>query len=286
MVLKPKFESVLRTVIVATVTGTFLFPSVTSLPQALAETPTPNPTSSELQPTVQPSLSPWPSSSPSATPTPSATAAPTPTPTNSASPSIDAPDSLWVVVDKKRPLKPANWVPKNLVTPKFTDGAGVNPRGIQLAKPAGKAIKLMATAMKAAGAGTLALDSTYRSYSSQVAVHAKDVAALGLVAGEKLAARPGFSEHQTGLAADVSAVNQGCVIQVCFAKTKAGKWLAANSWQFGFILRYPDGRTATTGYQFEPWHFRFVGTELSTRMHLSGITVLEDAFGLPAAPNY
>jgi zinc D-Ala-D-Ala carboxypeptidase len=264
VVLKPKFESVLRTVIVATVTGTFLFPSVTSLPQALAETPSPNPTSSEVQPTVQPSLS----ASPTATT------------------SIDAPDSLWVVVDKKRPLKPANWVPKNLVTPKFTDGAGVNPRGIQLAKPAGKAIKLMATAMKSAGAGTLALASTYRSYSSQVAVHAKDVATLGLVAGEKLAARPGYSEHQTGLAADVSAVNQGCVIQVCFAKTKAGKWLAVNSWQFGFILRYPDGRTATTGYQFEPWHFRFVGTELSTRMHQSGITVLEDAFGLPAAPNY
>jgi D-alanyl-D-alanine carboxypeptidase len=189
-------------------------------------------------------------------------------------------------VNKQRPLKPTNWVPKNLVTPKFTDGAGINPRGIQLAKPAGKAIKLLATAMKAAGAGTLALASTYRSYSSQVAVHDKDVAALGLAAGERLAARPGYSEHQTGLAADVSAVNQGCVIQVCFAKTKAGKWLAANSWQFGFILRYPDGRTATTGYQFEPWHFRYVGTELSTRMHQSGIAALEDAFGLPAAPNY
>ena len=144
----------------------------------------------------------------------------------------------------------------------------------------------MATAMKAAGAGTLALDSTYRSYNSQVAVHAKDVAALGLAAGERLAARPGYSEHQTGLAADVSAVNQSCAIQVCFAKTPAGKWLAANSWQFGFILRYPEGRTATTGYQFEPWHFRYVGTELSTRMHQTGITVLEEVFGLPAAPNY
>ncbi len=284
MVLKPKFESVLKTVIVATMVGCFLFPSVTSLPHAWAETPSPSSTSTVVQPSA--SATPVNSASPSVSPSASASPTSSPTPIATALPSIDAPDSLWVVVDKKRPLKPANWVPKNLVTPKFTDGAGVNPRGIQLAKPAGKAIKLMATAMKAAGAGTLALASTYRSYASQVAVHAKDVAALGLVAGEKLAARPGYSEHQTGLAADVSAVNQGCVIQVCFAKTKAGKWLAANSWQFGFILRYPDGRTATTGYQFEPWHFRFVGTELSNRMHQSGIAVLEDAFGLAAAPNY
>jgi D-alanyl-D-alanine carboxypeptidase len=200
--------------------------------------------------------------------------------------SIDAADSIWVVVDKKRPLKPANYVPKSLVAPRFEDGAGINPNRLQLAKVAAKAIKLMASAMKAAGAGTLALASTYRSYNTQVAVHNKDVAALGLVAGENLAARPGYSEHQTGLAADLAAVGQGCSIQVCFATTKAGKWLAANSWQYGWILRYPNGRTATTGYQFEPWHFRYVGIELSTEMHRTGIAVLEDFFKLPAAPTY
>jgi D-alanyl-D-alanine carboxypeptidase len=112
------------------------------------------------------------------------------------------------------------------------------------------------------------------------------VAQLGLVAGEYLAARPGYSEHQTGLAADLSAAGQGCVIRVCFANTKAGKWLAANAWQYGFILRYPKGHTATTGYQFEPWHYRYVGVELSTQMHLTGVAVLEDFFGLPAAPKY
>jgi D-alanyl-D-alanine carboxypeptidase len=211
---------------------------------------------------------------------------PTVSPWNPKLYSIDAPDSLWVVVDKKRPLNPLSYVPKNLVKPKFDDGAGLNPNGLQLAKPAAKAIKLMATAMKAAGSGTLVLSSTYRSYTTQVAVHNKDVAALGLVAGENLAARPGFSEHQTGLAADLSAAGQGCTIQVCFATTKAGKWLAANAWQYGFILRYPNGQTPYTGYQFEPWHYRYVGTELSTQMHNTGITVLEKFWGLPAAPNY
>jgi D-alanyl-D-alanine carboxypeptidase len=191
-----------------------------------------------------------------------------------------------VVVDKKRPLIPVSYVPKNLVTPRFTDGAGVNPYKIRLAKPAAKAIKLMATAMHTDGAGVLMLSSTYRSYQTQVAVHAKDVAALGLKAGENLAARPGYSEHQTGLAADLSAVGQGCVVNVCFAKTKAGKWLAANAWHYGFILRYPNGKTPITGYQFEPWHYRYVGVELSTEMHNTGVTVLETFFGLPAAPNY
>jgi D-alanyl-D-alanine carboxypeptidase len=106
------------------------------------------------------------------------------------------------------------------------------------------------------------------------------------LAGEALAARPGYSEHQTGLAADVSASGQGCVIQVCFAKTKAGKWLAANAWQYGFILRYPDGQTKTTGYQFEPWHFRYVGVQLATEMKSQNITVLEKFWNLPAAPAY
>ena len=253
---------------------------------------TPTPTSTPVG-TPTPAASVTPTPKPASTPT--VTPAPTGSPTPSASPtpsykpglySIDAPNSLWVVVDKKRPLNPANYVPASLVAPRFDDGAGYNPNRLQLAKVAAKAIKVMATAMMSAGAGTLALASTYRSYNTQVAVHNKDVAALGLVAGENLAARPGYSEHQTGLAADLAAVGQGCSIQVCFATTKAGKWLAANSWQYGWILRYPNGRTPTTGYQFEPWHFRYVGIELSTEMHRTGIAVLEDFFKLPAAPTY
>lgn len=218
---------------------------------------------------------------PSATPTPSPTIS-----SVSASPSPDVASSLWVVVNKRRPLSPLNYVPGNLVTPRFDDGAGSNPNAFQLTKPAAKALKLMATAMKTAGSGTLFMSSAYRSYQTQVAVHAKDVAAFGLIVGENLAARPGYSEHQTGLAVDLSAVGQACKIRVCFSGTQAGKWLAANSWQYGFILRYPDGQTATTGYQFEPWHFRYVGTDLSTAMHNTGVTVLEKYFKLSAAPSY
>ena len=260
---------------------------------ALAATPTPA-SSPSLSSGSAPSTSPsaTPSQSPSSSPAPSGVPSPSASPSvgpgvwNPALYSIDAPNSLWVVVNKTRPLNPISYVPPNLVTPRFDDGAGSNPQGLQLAKPAAKAIKLMATAMKAAGIGTLLISSAYRSYTTQVAVHARDVAALGLAAGENLAARPGYSEHQTGLAADLAAVGQGCVIRVCFATTKAGKWLASNAWQYGFVLRYPDGQTPTTGYQFEPWHYRYVGLELSTHLHQVGATVLEKFWGLPASPKY
>jgi D-alanyl-D-alanine carboxypeptidase len=189
--------------------------------------------------------------------------------------SLTRASSLWVVANKQRPLNPITYKPE----------IGYF-KGVQVAKVTAAALTKMAAGMLKDKAGTLLLNSGYRSYDTQVAVHDRQVKRLGLKAGEALAARPGYSEHQTGLAADVSAAGQGCTIQVCFAKTKAGKWLAANAWQYGFILRYPDGQTATTGYQFEPWHFRYVGVELATEMKSQNITVLEKFWKLPAAPTY
>ncbi len=195
--------------------------------------------------------------------------------------SLVAANSLWVIVNKTHPLKPLKYAPANLSAPKkFNNGK------LQLAKPAADAYVVMATAAKTAGAGTLSIASGYRSYALQVTVHAQDVKKFGLTAGEKLAARPGFSEHQTGLAADVWAPAQSCRIRVCFATTKAGKWLKANAWQYGFVIRYPDGSYPTTGYQFEPWHLRYVGVELSTELHNTGFTILEKFWQYPNSPNY
>ncbi len=226
--------------------------------------------------------SPTPSASPSVSPSPSISPTPSPTPTppivcgfcfNPSLHSLAKASSQWVVVNKHRPLAPLAYAP-------------VLSKNLNLAAIAAKAYDQMKAGMKKAGAGTLILNSGYRSYSTQKIVHANQVARLGLKAGEALAARPGHSEHQTGLAADVSASGQGCAIQVCFAKTKAGKWLVANSWQYGFVLRYSDGQTKITGYQFEPWHFRYVGVELATEMKSLNVTVLEKFWNLPAAPNY
>ncbi|MCX8529234.1 MAG: M15 family metallopeptidase [Rhodoluna sp.] len=220
------------------------------------------------------------------TPSPDVSIDPVPTPTpstpvdcgvcfNPGANSLTKANSLWVVANKQRPLNPITYKP-----------AIGYFKGVQVAKVTAAALSKMAAGMLKDKAGTLLLNSGYRSYDTQVVVHDRQVKRLGLKAGEALAARPGYSEHQTGLAADVSAAGQGCTIQVCFAKTKAGKWLAANAWQYGFILRYPDGQTATTGYQFEPWHFRYVGVELATEMKSQNVTVLEKFWKLPAAPSY
>ena len=195
--------------------------------------------------------------------------------------SLTAANSLWVVVNKKHPLNPINYAPAKLVRLKT-----FNPDNLPLGAQSAAALLVMSKAAKAAGAGSISIASGYRSYQRQVQIHTQDVARYGLLAGEKLAARPGYSEHQTGLAVDVFAPGQGCRIQICFGTTKAGKWLKANAWKYGFIIRYPDGSYPITGYQYEPWHLRFVGVELSTEMHTQGVTILENFWNYPPAPKY
>ena len=199
--------------------------------------------------------------------------------------STTEPDSRWIVVNKIRPLNPINYIPTDLVAPKFGT-LNANPYGRKLRKEASKAAYKLAMAMKAEGEGSLIIQSAYRSYAEQKTIHARQVEKYGLKAGEALAARPGYSEHQTGWAMDVSARNQGCQIRVCFGQTKAGIWLAQNAHRFGFIIRYPNYATPVTGYQYEPWHLRYVGQGLAIVMHDDKVSTLEKFFKLPAAPNY
>jgi D-alanyl-D-alanine carboxypeptidase len=84
----------------------------------------------------------------------------------------------------------------------------------------------------------------------------------------------------------VSALPSVCALDQCFANTPQGQWLAANGWKYGFIVRYPADKTAVTGYEYEPWHMRYVGLDLAAEMHRDGIETLEEFFGLPAAPDY
>jgi D-alanyl-D-alanine carboxypeptidase len=199
--------------------------------------------------------------------------------------STSDPSSIWVVVNKQRPLNPINYAPTDLVAPKFP-GLNFNPYNRKLRKEASTAAYKLAKAMKAEGKGTLVIQSAYRSYNEQATVHDRQVSKDGLKAGEALAARPGYSEHQTGWAMDVSARGQGCQIRVCFGQTKAGSWLAENSWKYGFIVRYQKYSTFYTGYQYEPWHLRYVGVDLAKVLNEDGFHTLEKYFGLPAAPNY
>lgn len=188
----------------------------------------------------------------------------------------DMASSLQVVVNKKRPLNPIDYLPKGKVQIGYS----------WVAKPAAQAYAQLKTAVSAKKLGTLCINSGYRSFASQKIIHAAKVAQLGKTAGERLAARPGHSEHQTGLAIDVSTTQLGCRIGP-FGSSRAAKWIAENAWQYGFIVRYPsNAKTAITGYVWEPWHLRFVGIELATEMRAKKISTLEEFFGLPAAPKY
>ena len=222
---------------------------------------------------------------------------PTPTPSDQAASepvsifnppirSIDDPDSTWLVLNKHRPLSPISYEPKRLRAPNLADPQLQNPSGQELRDEVAGATERMATAMSNAGAGTLVLHSGYRPFDVQQTIYERLKNQQGLAVAEQLIARAGYSEHQTGLAADFSAVGQGCEILTCFGKTEAGIWLSENAHFFGFIIRYPEGKEAITGFQYEPWHLRYVGGALALEMKEKGIQTLEEFWQLPASPDY
>jgi D-alanyl-D-alanine carboxypeptidase len=190
------------------------------------------------------------------------------------------PSSYQIVVNKVTPLSPLSYRPTDLVTV-----SKYNPYGRVLRREVAAKVIAMGNAMKAAGKGKLIVQSGYRSYSSQKSILKAKTRAIGKTKALLLVAKPGYSEHQTGLAVDFAAYGVS-TLTTSFAKTKAGIWLASNSYKYGFVLRYPKGKTAITGYNFEPWHFRYVGVQVATAMHDQGISTLEEYYRTGAAPNY
>ena len=222
-----------------------------------------------------------PSPSATTTPTPSATPTSTPAPTfDSSAQSIDDPASYWVVVNKQRPLNPEGFYPADLRAPQVPYEAYE-----QRADAATAIEQMFATFLQETGLEMESI-SGFRSYDSQVSIYNGWVNSLGQEQADLVSARPGHSEHQTGLAIDIGSIPAHCSLEECFSETTQAQWGAANAYRFGFILRYPADKTAITGYAYEPWHFRYVGVDLATDMNNQGIATLEEYFGLPAAPTY
>ncbi len=188
--------------------------------------------------------------------------------------SIDDPASPWVVINKLRPVTPQDWAPPTLQT--------VN--GAELVPEAAVALGEMANAAKAADA-LLKMGTGYRTFGYQQLLYEAYVDDWGAERADRFSARPGYSEHQTGWVVDVYA-SEECRLKECFADEPAGQWLADYAHEYGFIVRYPAGAEAVTGYTYEPWHLRYVGVALATHMHKDGIDTLEEVFGLDAAPDY
>ncbi|WP_308287720.1 M15 family metallopeptidase [Cryobacterium sp. 1639] len=228
----------------------------------------------------EPSANPMPTEPPR--PSPTASPDPTEAPTfDRAAHSIDDPNSIWVVVDKLRPLNPTDYAPADLVD---VPVPFANPP--RLRQEASDAVVSLFATFTAETGLALQSQSAYRSFDAQTRVYTGDVAALGQAGADLSTARPGTSEHQTGLTIDISAQPGQCSLSACFGDTPHGQWLAENAWRFGFLLRYPADKTAITGYEFEPWHYRYIGIDLATEMRETGVTTLEEFFGIPAAPSY
>ena len=175
------------------------------------------------------------------------------------------PDQITVLVNKYRILS-EDYIPGDLemIQPEY------NSQTLLLRHEARIAFESMCEAAKQEGILLKAV-STFRSFLYQEQVYYRNWTNEQPLpeyqaVRDRVSARAGHSEHQTGLAVDINDLEQ------TFADTPEGEWLAKYSYAYGFILRYPKGKEEITGYDYEPWHFRYLGTQLSERVHLTDLT--------------
>lgn len=186
------------------------------------------------------------------------------------------PSSLWVVVNKDTPLTEQHYRPSDLtlMTDVSRTDKGNDERSIRAVAVADFS-DMIATAKNAGY--DLIIGSGFRSYELQTTYFDHYAANSGEAAANQFSAKPGYSEHQTGLAADITLRSRECYLDACFGETPAGKWLAAHANDYGFIIRYPADKTTITKYEYEPWHIRYVGKPLAAALKQSGLT-LDEAY--------
>ena len=185
------------------------------------------------------------------------------------------PASPTVLVNKTTPLKPADYVPDGLTPAGGSENLMVPEAAVALA----------VLLDHAANEGhPLIVESAYRSHARQAQLYQGYVARYGEAYASTISAKPGTSEHQLGLAADVGLATGECSLERCFGDTPAGKWVASNAAEFGFVVRYAQGQEKVTGFGYEPWHLRYLGVDVVSAMEAAGAETLEEFAGAgPAA---
>lgn len=138
-----------------------------------------------------------------------------------------------------------------------------------------QAFNIMQADAKAAGL-TIYISSGYRDFGLQAMIYHRNAALYGQTRTDTFSARPGHSEHQTGMAFDLNTISGS------FGQSREGAWVRDNGHRYGFILRYPEGKEQFTGYQYEPWHIRYLGIDMATKVYESGLC-LEEYFGIPSS---
>lgn len=189
---------------------------------------------------------------------------------------VSNPESIEVYVNKNRRL-PEGYTPDDLVEP---DILHLSPGGDDrrlLREEAASALEDLFQASDEKGLNLVAV-SGYRSNQRQTTIYQSSVANNGQEYADQFSARPGTSEHETGLAIDVSTSVIAFALEDAFQQTEEGSWLEDHAHHYGFIIRYPEGKEEITGYAYEPWHLRYVGEELADHLYHESLT-LEEYFG-------
>lgn len=191
---------------------------------------------------------------------------------------LDTIPSSYTAFVSRDYLLPSTYIPKDLVEPNVRFGYDTHDDKRKLRKVAASALEKMFHAAEKKGIILYGV-SGYRSYERQRNIYNRNVALHGKKATDALSAKPGSSEHQTGLTIDVSASSVNCLLTERLATTKEGRWLAKNAHKYGFIIRYPKGKSKITGYSYEPWHIRYVGITVATYLYKNSLT-LEEYYGI------
>lgn len=182
-------------------------------------------------------------------------------------------DMLNVIVNKQYPL-PETYKPKDLVVPDIPFIFEGEHEKRYLRREAARAAEKLFAAANAEGLELFGV-SGYRSYKTQQALFAFNINREGKEHASRYSAAAGTSEHQTGLALDVTSASANYQLDSSFADTLEGEWLAEHAHEYGFIIRYPLGKEEITGYAYEPWHIRYVGVELAAAVYRNGLTLEE-----------
>lgn len=190
---------------------------------------------------------------------------------------VAEPASMAVLVNKQHKL-PESYQPPDLVFPNVPYLLPEKNERRKMRQEAASALEQMFASANTDGV-QLAGVSAYRPHAYQKELFGRYVKKDGLEKARTYSAYPGTSEHETGLAIDISGIDGNCAAESCFAGTKEAIWLAENAAEYGFIVRYPEGKEAITGYIYEPWHMRYVGVETAKAIVESGLT-MEEYFGV------
>lgn len=212
---------------------------------------------------------------PEPTETPEATPTPTPTIDPESDPRFTSTDSVLIFANKKHKL-PDGYEPSDLTLLTVPTAYG----DVYMRQEASDAMSNMIAAANAEGVYPV-VTTAYRDYSFQESLYNGYVERDGVEAADTYSSRPGYSDHQTGLAADISCESNSYNLNQDFENTAEGQWLAQHAHEYGFVMRYPNGKESVTGYTYEPWHFRYIGVEEATNLYNTDPNMtMEEYYGI------